>query len=157
MPGNRYFELQCGLSYGNDSFQTKYNGKEPKVGEDNYWLHDGYDNYYHVVDGTVRAQVAEQESRHEKTREVTKGKFSSAWIEHGKAPKEGTYEYMVLIQPSASDLDELRKTPAYEVLQRDQTAHVVYDKRLVSRRMPLLKLISLPLIKWSSLFLRKQW
>ena len=36
------------------------------------------DNYYHVVDGTVRAQVAEQESRHEKTREVTKGKFSSA-------------------------------------------------------------------------------
>ena len=110
-------------------FQTKYNGKEPKVGEDNYWLHDGYDNYYHVVDGTVRAQVAEQESRHEKTREITKGKFSSAWIEHGKAPKEGTYEYMVLIQPSASDLDELRKTPAYEVLQRDQTAHVVYDKK----------------------------
>lgn len=47
----------------------------------------------------------------------------------GKAPKEGTYEYMVLIQPSASDLDELRKTPAYEVLQRDQTAHVVYDKK----------------------------
>lgn len=110
-------------------FQTKYNGKGPKVGEDNYWLHDGYDNYYHVVDGTVRAQVAEQESRHEKTREITKGKFSSAWIEHGKAPKEGTYEYMVLIQPSASDLDELRKTPAYEVLQRDQTAHVVYDKK----------------------------
>ena len=36
---------------------------------------------------------------------------------------------MVLIQPSASDLDELRKTPAYEVLQRDQTAHVVYDKK----------------------------
>ena len=31
-------------------FQTKYNGKEPKVGEDNYWLHHGYDNYYHVVD-----------------------------------------------------------------------------------------------------------
>ena len=36
---------------------------------------------------------------------------------------------MVLIQPSAADLDDLRKTPAYEVLQRDQTAHVVYDKK----------------------------
>ena len=133
---NRMVCLGTGISNSNADyptettlFQTKYNGKEPKVGEDNYWLHDGYDNYYHVVDGTVRAQVAEQESRHEKTREVTKGKFSSAWIEHGKAPKEGTYEYMVLIQPSASDLDELRKTPAYEVLQRDQTAHVVYDKK----------------------------
>lgn len=110
-------------------FQTKYNGKDSKVGDDNYWLHDGYDNYYHVVDGNVRTQVAEQESRHEKTRAVTKGKFSSAWIEHGKAPKDGTYEYMVLIQPSDSDLDELRKAPAYEVLQRDQTAHVVYDKK----------------------------
>ena len=133
---NRMVCLGTGISNSNVDyptettlFQTKYNGKEPKVGEDNYWLHDGYDNYYHVVDGTVRAQVAEQESRHEKTREITKGKFSSAWIEHGKAPKEGTYEYMVLIQPSASDLDELRKTPAYEVLQRDQTAHVVYDKK----------------------------
>lgn len=110
-------------------FQTKYNGKDFKVGDDNYWLHDGYDNYYHVVDGNVRTQVAEQESRHEKTRAVTKGTFSSAWIEHGKAPKDGTYEYMVLIQPSDSDLDELRKAPAYEVLQRDQTAHVVYDKK----------------------------
>lgn len=109
-------------------FQTKYNGKDPKVGDSDYWLHDGYDNYYHVVDGMVRWQVAEQESRHEKTRAVTKGKFSSAWIEHGKAPKDGTYEYMVLIQPSASELNELQKTPAYEVLQRDQTAHIVYDK-----------------------------
>lgn len=36
---------------------------------------------------------------------------------------------MVLIQPSAAELDELQKTPAYEVLQRDQMAHVVYDKK----------------------------
>ena len=36
---------------------------------------------------------------------------------------------MVLIQPSAADVDDLQKTPAYEVLQRDQTAHVVYDKK----------------------------
>lgn len=110
-------------------FQTKYNGKDSKVGNDDYWLSDGYDNYYHVVDGAVRTQVAEQESRHEKTRAVTKGKFSSAWLEHGKAPKDGTYEYMVLIQPSASELDELKKASAYEVVQRDQTAHVVFDKR----------------------------
>ena len=81
------------------------------------------------VSYTHLSQIAEQESRHEKTRAVTKGKFSSAGIEHGKAPKNGTYEYMVLIQPSAADFDDLRKTPAYEVLQRDQTAHVVYDKK----------------------------
>lgn len=133
---NRMICLGTGITNSNADyptettlFQTKFNGKEPKADNDAYWLHDGYDNYYHVVDGTVRSQVAEQESRHEKTREKTAGKFSSAWIEHGKAPKDGTYEYMVLIQPSAAELDELQKTPAYEVLQRDQMAHVVYDKK----------------------------
>ena len=64
--------------------------RSPNVGEDNYWLHDGYDNYYHVVDGTVRSQVAEQESRHEKTREVTKGKILFCLDrDMAKAPKEG--------------------------------------------------------------------
>lgn len=133
---NRMICLGTGITNSNADyptettlFQTKFNGKEPKADNDAYWLHDGYDNYYHVVDGTVRSQVAEQESRHEKTREKTAGKFLSAWIEHGKAPKDGTYEYMVLIQPSAAELDELQKTPAYEVLQRDQMAHVVYDKK----------------------------
>lgn len=133
---NRMICLGTGITNSNADyptettlFQTKFNGKEPKADNDDYWLHDGYDNYYHVVDGTVRSQVADQESRHEKTREKTAGKFSSAWIEHGKAPKDGTYEYMVLIQPSAAELDELQKTPAYEVLQRDQMAHVVYDKK----------------------------
>ena len=132
---NRMVCLGTGITNSNTEyptettlFQTKYNGKDSKVGDDGYWLHDGYDNYYHVVDGAVRSQVAEQESRHEKTQAVTKGKFSSAWIAHGKAPKDGTYEYMILIQPSSSDLEELRKTPPYKVLQRDQTAHVVYDK-----------------------------
>lgn len=109
-------------------FQAKFNGYYPKVSSDGYWLHDGYDNYYHVADGTTHLQVAVQESRHEKTRAVTKGKFSSAWIEHGKAPRNGTYEYVVLIQPTTAELDAFRKAPAYEVLQRDQTAHVVYDR-----------------------------
>ena len=133
---NRMICLGTGITNSNADyptettlFQTKFNGKEPKADNDDYWLHDGYDNYYHVVDGTVRSQVADQESRHEKTREKTAGKFSSAWIAHGKAPKDGTYEYMVLIQPSAAELDELQKPPAYEVLQRDQMAHVVYDKK----------------------------
>lgn len=91
---NRMVCLGTGITNSNTEyptettlFQTKYNGKDSKVGDDGYWLHDGYDNYYHVVDGAVRSQVAEQESRHEKTRAVTKGKFSSAWIAHGKAPE----------------------------------------------------------------------
>ena len=118
---NRMICLGTGITNSNADYPTETTLFQTKF--------NGYDNYYHVVDGTVRSQVADQESRHEKTREKTAGKFSSAWIEHGKAPKDGTYEYMVLIQPSAAELDELQKTPAYEVLQRDQMAHVVYDKK----------------------------
>lgn len=133
---NRMICLGTGITNSNAEyptettlFQTKYNGKEAKVGEDAYWLHDGYDNYYHVIDGTVRSQVAEQESYHEKSRAKTKGTFSSAWIDHGMAPKGGTYEYAVLIQPTVSELNEWQKASAYEVLQRDQTAHVVNDQK----------------------------
>lgn len=133
---NRMVCLGTGITNSNANyptettlFQTTYNGKEPKVGDDDYWLHDGYDNYYHVAEGTLRSQVAEQESSDENTCEKNKGTFSSAWIEHGKAPKDDTYEYMVLIQPSVSELEEIRKTPTYKVLQRDQTAHVVYDQQ----------------------------
>lgn len=131
-------------------FQTKYNGKAtekpvplpplslsrtdddaklPRAGEDDYWLYDGYGNYYHVADGTVRSQIAVQESRHEKTRAKTVGTFASAWIEHGKAPKDGSYEYMVLIQPSPEELQKARKESPYQLLCRDRSAHAVYDKQ----------------------------
>lgn len=132
---NRMICLGSGISNSNAAyptettlFQAKYRNIELKVG-DGYWLCDGYDNYYHVVDGDVYSQVAEQESRHEKTGAKTKGTFSSAWLDHGKAPKENTYEYMVLIQPFASELEQVKPETAYQVIKRDNIAHVVYDKK----------------------------
>lgn len=91
-------------------------------------LRDGYDNYYFVSDGSVQIQIAQQDSRHEKTHAATQGTFASAWIEHGKAPKNGTYEYMVWIQPTDRQLKEQAGTPTYEVLQRTDSAHIVYDR-----------------------------
>ena len=132
---NRMICLGSGITNSNSQyptettlFQTKYNQKQPEYGTDNYWLQDGYDNYYHVVTGDVHSQVAEQESLHEKTRAKTKGTFSSAWINHGKAPKGDGYEYVVLIQPVTGQLEEFKKNPGYQVLNRDQTAHAVFDK-----------------------------
>lgn len=133
---NRMVCLGSGISNSNAGystettlFQCKYNKKDPKVGNDDYWLHDGYDNYYHVTEGAVCFQVAEQESLHEKTKANTKGTFSSAWIDHGKAPKGAVYEYFVLIQPSAGELDKIKGEVPYVILNRDNKAHVVYDKR----------------------------
>lgn len=91
-------------------------------------IRDGYNNYYFVKDGDVRVQIAEQESRHEKTRAATQGTFASAWIEHGKAPQGATYEYVVWIQPTDKELKEHTATQTYDVLQRNDSAHIVRDR-----------------------------
>ena len=73
-------------------------------------------------------QIAQQNSRHEKTRAKTHGIFSSAWINHGKAPQDAEYEYMVLIQPNPDELDLARHKQTYQIVQKDHTAHVVFDE-----------------------------
>lgn len=96
-----------------------------KQGKNTLW--DGYGNYYHIVKGNVHLQVAEQSSRHNKTREETKGTFSTAWLAHGKAPCNQQYEYFILVQPTEKEAKETNRNFPYKVLQCDDTAHVVYD------------------------------
>ena len=132
---NRMICLGTGITNSNTTyptettlFQCEYRGGEKSLAT-NYWLNDGYDNYYHVVEGAIRTQVTKQQSLHEKKRTATQGTFTSAWIEHGKAPKEASYEYLVLIQPNTSELKKTKQKKGYCVLNRDNTAHVVYDEQ----------------------------
>lgn len=93
------------------------------------WLRDGYGNHYHVADAAqVQVQIAEQESLHEKTKAKNRGTFASAIIDHGRAPQGATYEYLVLVQPTPEELAAAQREPAYEVLCRNRTAHVVRDR-----------------------------
>nr|WP_044265502.1 chondroitinase family polysaccharide lyase [Bacteroides timonensis] len=92
-----------------------------------HWIQDGYNNHY-FVKGNIEVQIARQDSRHEKTRVQTYGTFSSAWINHGKAPRDAEYEYMVLIQPSSDELDIARRKQTYQIVQKDHTAHIVFDE-----------------------------
>ena len=89
-------------------------------------IKDSYNNYYFVKDGEIKVQIAEQKSLHEKTRAVTHGTFASSWIDHGKAPNNATYEYMIWIQPTDEELKK-QVLQSYEVLQRDNDAHIVHD------------------------------
>lgn len=147
---NRLIFLGTGISNSNAGYQTettlfqsacrsdketiRVNGKKIK-GELNEtvlnggvnYLWDGYGNYYQVAKGKVRVQVAEQYSKHNKSREETKGKFSSAWISHGKAPKGEGYEYLILVQPTKAEAEEVARDPKYRVMYRTDTAHVVHD------------------------------
>ena len=90
-------------------------------------LQDAYHNHYYVKKGKVCVQIARQESRHEKTKEITYGNFSSAWINHGFAPQDSTYEYLVWIQPTEQEQKEVSPLDTYKVIQADNKAHIVYD------------------------------
>lgn len=92
------------------------------------YLQDGYQNHYIVRKGNVHVQLAEQHSLHEKTRAATQGNFASAWIDHGTAPQQDTYEYMVCIQPTDKELKELTAQQTYQVVQCNQQAHIVTDR-----------------------------
>lgn len=105
-------------------FKKKLSGTTEKL----LSIRDGYNNHYFVKDGNVQIQITEQESRHEKTRAATQGTFASAWIEHGKAPQNETYEYLVWIQPTDQELKEHEASQTYEVLQRNDSAHIVHDR-----------------------------
>lgn len=92
-------------------------------------IQDGYNNYYLVNGDNVQIQIARQDSHHEKTRAKTQGTFASAYINHGAAPQNARYEYMVLIQPSPKELDAARRKAPYQILHKDSIAHVVIDKQ----------------------------
>lgn len=64
----------------------------------------------------------EQESRNEGDGHLEKGPWSTVYIDHGKAPQGASYEYAIL--PVG------KRDFAYEVLRRDDNAHVVKDSTL---------------------------
>ena len=66
-----------------------------------------------------------QYSRMQNTGKETKGDWVSLVVDHGKAPKNGRYEYAVLPQTNETAMKKFVKKPTYKVLQQDRKAHIV--------------------------------
>ena len=66
-----------------------------------------------------------QHSRMQNTGKETKGDWVSLVVDHGKAPKNGSYEYAVLPQTNETLMKKFAKKPTYKVLQQDRNAHIV--------------------------------
>ena len=66
-----------------------------------------------------------QYSRMQNTGKETKGDWVSLVVNHGKSPKDGSYEYAVLPQVNSTLMEEFEKKPTYKVLQKDRNAHIV--------------------------------
>ena len=105
-------------------YQSEFEAKTDKP----VLLRDGYDNYYVIKEGKVNLKVSKQESLHEKKKTPTTGKFSTAWIDHGKAPRDASYEYMMVIQPDKKAMKALAKADSYTVIRKNRVAHIVKDE-----------------------------
>ncbi|WP_321317509.1 chondroitinase family polysaccharide lyase [Labilibaculum sp.] len=100
-----------------------------------HWILDPVGNAYWVKDGVnVQISRSTQDSRENKTKAATKGDFAAAWIDHGTAPDQKSYEYVILpnsdlqaIQDFSNNMNS-ETTAAYKVLQQDNQAHIVWDR-----------------------------
>ena len=91
-------------------------------------LSDTKGNFYVVKNvGVLNVTKQEQSSPNDKTHAMQTGDFATAWIDHGRAPKQAGYEYVVYIQPTNKEINRLLKKDEYEVVRKDNTAHVVKD------------------------------
>ncbi len=95
-------------------------------------LSDGLNNYFFVREGAVHFKKEMQHSLHEESGLPTRNKFALATINHGSAPTNGSYEYMILVQPQEREREAIWSDAQtgrlpYEVLQHDSLGHVVKD------------------------------
>ena len=93
-------------------------------GEGKIWMDHLGTGYYVPVTARFEKKFP-QHSRMQDTGKETKGDWVSLVVDHGKAPKGGSYEYAVLPQTSTVALQAFAKKPAYKVLQQDRNAHIV--------------------------------
>ncbi|MGF1724809.1 chondroitinase family polysaccharide lyase [Photobacterium nomapromontoriensis] len=91
--------------------------------------------YFVPASNHVKTSQQEQQSVHQKNSSATSGAFATAVIDHGQGPKNGHYEYAVLVAPNADQVTAFTRQLAeqtaapYTVVQQDNTAHVVQDRQ----------------------------
>lgn len=93
----------------------------------NYWLRDAMGNGYIFPKGQeIEIRRQSQTSRDHQDTKDTFGDYAVAWLDHGNNTKNGQYEYAILVQKSAEELQNLSLTLPYEVLQQNEFAHIVH-------------------------------
>lgn len=91
-------------------------------------LTDTKGNFYIIKDGYgLNVEKKTQTSPSDERKADGKGDFISAYINHGCAPAEASYEYMLLVKPSIKEVKAASKKAPYNVIQADNSAHVVKD------------------------------
>lgn len=91
-------------------------------------LTDIKNNFYIIPDGYgLRVEKKAQTSPSDEMKDDGSGNFITAYIDHGTSPSEASYEYMLLVKPSAKEVRECSKKTPYTVIRADNDAHIVKD------------------------------
>lgn len=74
-----------------------------------------------------------QQSFENEEKKPTQGDFTSLVIQHGEAPQNGSYQYMILVGADADQAHQLQQKIntgqlPYQVLRQDKQAHIVHDQ-----------------------------
>jgi chondroitin-sulfate-ABC endolyase/exolyase len=74
-----------------------------------------------------------QKSRNQQDDKDTKGDFAKLILDHGTAPSNVSYEYVMLINTNSNRMDQFVSAmksaqPVYKILQSDSLAHIVFYK-----------------------------
>lgn len=90
------------------------------------WLIDDQGIGYHLpVEQKLCLSRSTQSSRDNATEVPTSGDFSTAWLRHGTAPRNGAYSYAMLIDATP---ERMAAFPPYTIVRADAAAHVVSDQ-----------------------------
>lgn len=88
---------------------------------------DSQNNLYKIVEGDVVLKKGKQESKDQNSGEKTENNYELAYINHGKAPKNGKYHYSILIKGTKEEQEDFKKSSKYQVLNQDNSSHIVKD------------------------------
>lgn len=110
------------------------------------WLIDPYGNGYHILSNTpVQVKKEKQQSYHNKYSintgsmnpkgkgaKETEGDYATAWINHGLAPKNASYQYVIypfLDEENQKNFSsKIKKEDSFKIERADNIAHIVSDK-----------------------------
>ena len=91
-------------------------------------LTDTKGNLYIIKNGYgLNVEKKSQASPSDTKKKNGAGEFVTAFINHGVAPKDASYEYMMVVQATSKEEGKYSKKLPYKVLQADNAAHVVKD------------------------------
>jgi len=111
------------------------------------WLVDAYNNGYHILsENSIDIKRASQDSYHNKYSlktgrmnkkgkgaKATKGDYASSWIDHGNAPINASYQYVIYPGLSKKKIATFGKTAtkdtSFEIIRADNQVHIVHDKK----------------------------